>query len=171
MGAYSLEDLLTYHEVDMFLKKEAEILDSGDFESWLALLEDEVRIQVPVRLTREKGALSDTSGSMEYMLEDKETLRLRIERLKSEYAWAEDPPSRIKHVIVNLMVDANDGERIHARYVIIILRSRGESTETDLLFGRRSDILKKTPNGLKLVNRVTVLDHSVLGTKNLSFFI
>ena len=40
--------------------------------------------------------------------ETKETLRGRVARLDTGMAWAEDPPSRTRHMISNIEVEAGD---------------------------------------------------------------
>jgi len=43
-------------------------------------------------------------------------------------------------------------------------------TETDILVGKREDLLRKVDGHWKIARRKIVLDQSVLLTKNLSFF-
>jgi len=51
----------------------------------------------------------------------------------------------------------------------LIYRNRVE-TETDVLVGKREDVLRRVDGRWKIARRKIVLDQSVLLTKNLTFF-
>jgi 3-phenylpropionate/cinnamic acid dioxygenase small subunit len=51
----------------------------------------------------------------------------------------------------------------------LIYRNRVE-TETDVLVGKREDVLRRVDGGFKIARRRIVLDQSVLLAKNLTFF-
>jgi 3-phenylpropionate/cinnamic acid dioxygenase small subunit len=86
-------------------------------------------------------------------------------------AWAEDPPSRTRHLITNIEVvpDATGSEvTVHCNF--LVYRSRGE-TEQDFYVGAREDRLRRQVDGTwKIARRRMVLDQNVLTAKNLSVF-
>jgi 3-phenylpropionate/cinnamic acid dioxygenase small subunit len=51
----------------------------------------------------------------------------------------------------------------------LIYRNRVE-TETDVLVGKREDLLRRVNAGFKIARRKIILDQSVLLAKNLTFF-
>lgn len=51
----------------------------------------------------------------------------------------------------------------------LVYRNRVE-TETDLLVGKREDLLRRVDGQWKIARRMIVLDQSVLLAKNLTFF-
>ena len=51
----------------------------------------------------------------------------------------------------------------------LIYRNRVE-TETDILVGKREDVLRRVAGGWRISRRKIVLDQNVLLTKNLTFF-
>ena len=58
--------------------------------------------------------------------ETKETLAGRVARLETGMAWAEDPPSRTRHLITNIEVEPGDSEaevKVYSNF--IVYRSRG----------------------------------------------
>src|SRR5437870_4268014 len=62
--------------------------------------------------------------------ETKETLAGRVARLGTGMAWAEDPPSRTRHMIANIEVAPGDGPselKVYSNF--IVYRSRAESEE------------------------------------------
>ncbi len=114
----------------------------------------------------------DLSGTDELGLfdEDIRTLTARVARLDTGMAWAEDPPSRTRHLITNIEIvpDASDSElTVHCNF--IVYRSRGE-TEQDFYVGARQDRLRRVDGAWKIANRRMILDQNVLTAKNLSIF-
>jgi 3-phenylpropionate/cinnamic acid dioxygenase small subunit len=65
---------------------------------------------------------------------------------------------------------AADDELV-ARSYLLLFRSRGDVRDADLLSGARRDVLRRTDQGLRLVERVVALDESVLPTQNLAVFL
>lgn len=159
-------------ECEQFLYEEAEYLDDGRLHEWLELLTDDVDYRIPRRVTRERGSeKSEFSDDSFLYREDKGTLETRVERYDKEYAWAENPPSRLRHFVTNVRVASVDGDELDVRSNVMLYRNQGETTEEDLLSCERRDTLRRTDDGLKLAKRVVFLDQTVLGTRNLSFFI
>jgi 3-phenylpropionate/cinnamic acid dioxygenase small subunit len=122
---------------------------------------------VPVRLTRERGAGSDVHMGAPHFQDDMVTLRMRVERLKTEFAWAEDPPSRTRRFVTNvrpLMV----GDDVGVRNYLLMYRSRGDDTSAELISCERHDRLRRTASGLRLCQREVVLDQATLAMRNLA---
>ena len=66
------------------------------------------------------------------------TLSRRIERLESGMAWAEDPPSRTRHLITNVEVEAGDAaSEIKAYSNYLVYRSRAETEQDFYVRGAR----------------------------------
>jgi 3-phenylpropionate/cinnamic acid dioxygenase small subunit len=85
-------------------------------------------------------------------------------------AWAEDPPSRTRHLITNIEVEEGDTAselKVYSNY--LVYRTRGE-TEQDFYVGRREDILQHVDGAWKIARRKISLDQNVLLAKNLSIF-
>jgi len=172
-------------EVEQFLYREARLLDDRRFHEWLTLFTDDVRYFMLGRSNRypksskaiaildpDRYVESDVTGDNELALfdEDKTTLGARVARLDTGMAWAEDPPSRTRHIISNIEVEAGDNEaEIKAYSNFIVYRSRAESEE-DFYVGGRQDILRRDGGTWKIARRRLVLDQNVLSAKNLSIF-
>lgn len=156
-------------EISQFLFEEAALLDARDFTGWLAVLTEDVRYRMPVRLTRERKDGPSVDPDAVYIDEDLAALSVRTARLGTRSAWAEDPPSRTRHFITNVVVregDAPDEVAVHSS--LLFTRSRGGSTTNDVLTGLRSDVLRRVDGTWRLARRDVVLDQTVLGTLNLS---
>jgi 3-phenylpropionate/cinnamic acid dioxygenase small subunit len=158
-----------------FLSREAELLDTGRLREWLGLLTDDVRYQVPIRITKEQGGQGAMSGVIENMFhldEDRTSLEMRVERLETGFAWAEDPPSRIRHFVSNVRVDIlpeRQGEAV-VRSNVLIYRSRWDKPAYDLLSAERQDLFRQVNASWKLARRKVILDNTTLPTLNLTFF-
>ena len=172
-------------EIEQFLYREARLLDERRFEAWLALFTDDVRYWMPVRTTRyprrskaiavldhdrhEEDELGKESD-LAIFDESKETLCRRVARLDTGMAWAEDPPSRTRHLVTNVEVEPGETEaeiRVYSNFVVY--RSRGE-TEQDFYVGARQDTLRHVDGSWKIARRTIILDQNVLLAKNVSIF-
>ena len=85
-------------------------------------------------------------------------------------AWAEDPPSRTRHIITNIEVEPGDAAselKVYSNF--LVYRTRTES-EQDLYVGARRDVLRRVDCAWKIALRKLVLDQNVLLPKNVSIF-
>ena len=169
-----------HFEVEQFYYEEAELLDDGRFADWLELLADDLDYWMPTRtnrLRRQQALSIAARGEAGYYDETKESLAWRIRRFDSGMAWAEDPPSRTRHLITNIVVRHIDpgqhpdfsAEDLEVRSAFLVYRNRLEREE-NLFAGRRVDILRRTEAGLRVARRVILLDQHVLQAKNISTF-
>lgn len=163
----------TYWEVYGFLMHEAQLLDEHREREWLdSCCAEEVTYLMPVRETRERGAGDGFSDEMFYFEEDRGSLELRVRRLETEYAWAEDPPSRTRHFVTNVRVEPDEsGEELFVRSNLLLYRSQGTDRHYDTVSAERRDVLRREEEGLRLARREILLDHTVLTMHNLSVFL
>ena len=141
--------------------------DTGQLEPWLALLTDDVRYTMPIRLTRERGGGPDVDFGAPHFQEDMGTLRMRVERLKTEFAWAEDPPSRTRRFVTNVRPRVV-AEGIDVRSYLLLYRSRGDATTAELVSAERHDLFQRTATGLRLQRREVLIDQASLAVRNLA---
>ena len=165
--------LETYWEVQSFLMREAELLDERCEREWLeTCIAEDVAYLMPVRENRERGEGKGFSDESFYFQETRGSLELRVRRLETEYAWAEDPPSRTRHFVSNIRVaECEDEDEVAVKSNLLLYRSRGSDPHYDILSAERRDVLRKEEGRWKLRRREILLDHSVLTTHNLSVFL
>jgi 3-phenylpropionate/cinnamic acid dioxygenase small subunit len=157
-------------EVAEFFYREAKLLDSHSFEEWLELLTEDIQYEMPVRVTRERGE-PDTSSQTGHFAEDRRSLELRVKRLATAFSWAENPPSRTRRFISNIRLENTSNlNEVKAHSYFLLYRSRGSSSQADLLSGERRDLLRKVEGTWKLASRLIIVDQTVLGTRNLAIF-
>src|SRR3984957_15101912 len=154
-----------------FLVEEAALLDSADYAGWLGLLCDDIRYLMPVRGTTARGAGFDTLPDMSHFDEDLYALRKRVQRLATDHAWTEDPPSRTRHFVTNVRTFRTADAEWLVESALLMFRSRGDTREAELLSAGRSDRLRDSGDGLRLARREITVDESVLRTQNLAVFL
>ena len=172
-------------EVEQFLYREARLLDERRFAEWLDLFSDDLRYAMTTRSNRYPreskaiavldpnryaGRNSEEEDDLAVFDETKASLVARVQRLGSGMAWAEDPPSRTRHLIMNIEVEAGESEaELVVRSNFLVYRSRAESEE-DFYVGARRDLFRRSAGGFLIARRRMLLDQNVMTAKNLSMF-
>jgi phthalate 3,4-dioxygenase beta subunit len=154
-----------------FLVEEAALLDAADYVGWLDLLCEDIRYVMPVRVTTARGAGFDSLADMGHFDEDVYALRKRVQRLATDHAWTEDPPSRTRHFVTNVRTFRDASGDLRVESALLLFRSRGDTREADLISAGRADLLRATADGLRLARREITVDESVLRTQNLAVFL
>jgi 3-phenylpropionate/cinnamic acid dioxygenase small subunit len=109
---------------------------------------------------------------MQHFLDDRHTLELRVKRLKTEHAWAEDPPSRTRRFISNVRIKSGESQdEVEVRSYLLLYRNRGNDSDADLISAERQDVWRRSADGWKLGKRLILIDQGILGTKNLGIFL
>lgn len=166
------ERALVQFEVEHFYAREATMLDDRRFEEWVDLFTDDTHYFMPVRRTRslrEIGKEFTQPGEMAFFDDDKTMLVTRVQKLLSGTAWAEDPPSRTRHIVTNVLVDENRGEEIDVRSNFILYRTRLKSEELTWI-GSRRDVLRRSGDTFVIAKRHIFLEQTLLLSQNLSNF-
>jgi 3-phenylpropionate/cinnamic acid dioxygenase small subunit len=160
-------------EVEDFLYEESDILDERRYEDWLGLFSDDCQYWMPMRKNlpfRERERDITDVHDIAWFHDDKLTLTKRVDQIMTGVHWAEEPVSRVSHLVSNvrLMEGADDG-LLRVKSHFILHRNRLE-TETDWIAGRRHDTLRPVGTSYQIVERKIIIDQSVLLAKNLTFF-
>jgi len=180
------------HEIEQFLYHEAQLLADREYQDWLDLFADDIHYWMPTRynrLRREMHKEFSAPDEAAFFDEDKDSLSRRMTRLETGMAWAEDPPSRTRHLFTNVRVVPTEeavlsGSRrndqggtpcppgeyeVHCNF--LLYRSRLEH-DVEFFVGARTDRLRRTDRGAgwEIARRKVVLDQSTLNAKNLSMF-
>jgi phthalate 3,4-dioxygenase subunit beta len=155
-----------------FLVDEAAILDGRDWARWLDLLTDDVRYVMPVRVTTVLDAGYDARADMAHFDEDRYALGKRVDRLLTEHAWTEDPPSRTRHLVTNVRTFAGDhDDELRVESTVLLFRSRGDDREAEYVCASRRDVLRADGEQHLLASREITVDEAVLRTQNLAIFL
>lgn len=172
MMALSREHAENEADARQFLNREALLLDSGDLEGWLGILAPDISYRVPVRTTRYGRTEDEFSPIAAHFYEDMFTLTMRVKRLATRYAWAEDPPSRSRHLVSNIIVTGTaHGPEFEVGSSLLLLRTRFDDGRTESLSGARVDTLRRVDGGLELARRVVYLDQTTLPVGSITTFL
>lgn len=154
------------------LTHEAWLLDGHRYEDWLELLAQDISYVVPVATTLARGTPASRVSTMAHLDEDRYSLAKRVERLLTDHAWTEDPPSRTRRFVTNVWAGAGQhaGEW-RVRSYLLLFRSRGERAP-EWLSAERQDVWRGgEDSSWLLASRRVALDESVLRTQNLAVFL
>lgn len=170
-----LERMLLLESVSEFLYREADLLDERRYTEWLDMLAEDYQYSVPLRMNvayGETDAREETRAGREILWfdEGKETMSLRVDQLNTGLHWAEEPVSRVSHLVTNIRLDAVELPEVSVSCRFLVYRNR-VADETDFLVGRRKDRLRQVGDSWEVVRRELLLDQSVLLAKNLSIFV
>lgn len=176
-AALTVDDLLLAREVEEFLYREADTIDNRHFEEWLDFFTDDIRYWVPIRRNLEfKKRFEDATDDHQtaWIDDNRMTLVARVYQVMTKLHWAEEPLSRVSHLVTNVFVDRVEqgalGEEIVVRSKLLVHRSRMEEAG-EMLVGKREDRIRRTDEGLKICWRKILIDQATLSAKNLSFFL
>jgi 3-phenylpropionate/cinnamic acid dioxygenase small subunit len=163
-----------YNRVVEYLYEEASLLDQLRLKEWAARLAQDLVYVAPLRHTRnieQQGAT--LVHSVQHYHDDWRSIMTRIARLTgTKSAWAEDPPSRTRRLVTNVLVATTaKPEEYAVTSYLLITRSRFNSPEFDLISAERRDVLRVDGDSFKLARREIIVDQAVLGTPNLAIFL
>lgn len=158
-----------YSEILTWLYREARLLDTGEFNAWLDLMAPDIAYDMPTRVSVLPKEGSGFHPEFGLFAENHASLTARVKRLGTSQAWAEQPRSRTRHYLSNVLIDKDAAEELHVTASMLVTRLRA-NRPPDMFCGERQDLLRRRNSTLMLVRRRILLDHTVLDTHNLSIF-
>jgi 3-phenylpropionate/cinnamic acid dioxygenase small subunit len=166
-------------DMEDFLYAEADLLDSRQFRDWLNLLADDITYFMPIRRNVKFGQHAQRENTIQgsgisWFDEDKWTLTKRVDQILTGVHYAEEPLSRVCHMVSNVQVlrvapSLDDPQEVEVRCRFLVYQNRIEY-ETYIFVGKRTDLIRRTSDGWKIARREILLDQNVLLAKNLSTF-
>ena len=166
-------------EVADFLYREADLLDGRRFREWLDLLAEDLIYFMPIRRNVKFGQQADREDTRQgegisWFDEDKWTLGKRVEQILTGVHYAEEPLSRVCHLVSNVRVlEARPTPEVAEEVVVgsrfLIYQNRVEY-ENHTFIGRRTDTLRRAGEDWRIARREIILEQNVLLAKNLTIF-
>jgi 3-phenylpropionate/cinnamic acid dioxygenase small subunit len=166
-------------DMEDFLYAEADLLDNRQFRDWLNLLADDMTYFMPIRRNVKFGQHAQRENTVQgsgisWFDEDKWTLTKRVDQILTGVHYAEEPLSRVCHMVSNVQVlgatpSLEAPQEVEVRCRFLVYQNRIEY-ETYTFVGKRTDLIRKTSDGWKIARREILLDQNVLLAKNLSTF-
>ena len=166
-------------DMEDFLYVEADLLDERRFREWLNLLADDITYFMPIRRNVKFGQHAQRENTVQgsgisWFDEDKWTLTKRVDQILTGVHYAEEPLSRVCHMVSNVQIrrvtpSLDDPHEVEVRCRFLVYQNRIEY-ETYTFVGKRTDLIRRTSDGWKIARREILLDQNVLLAKNLSTF-
>jgi 3-phenylpropionate/cinnamic acid dioxygenase small subunit len=166
-------------DVEDFLYREADLLDQRKFKDWLDLLTDDIVYFMPMRRNVKFGQQDERENTrvgegISWFDEDKWTLAKRVEQILTGVHFAEEPLSRVCHMVSNVQLlevrpSLDEPHEVVVRSRFLIHQNRVEY-ESYMFVGKRTDIVRRVGGDWKIARREIILDQNVLLAKNLSIF-
>ena len=105
-------DLALQHEVERLIYREAYLLDSRDFDGWLALYRDDAEFAVPAWVDETTLATDPHNELFLIYFPDKTGLDDRVYRINTRDSYASTPMPRCCHVIGNVLILSHAGREV-----------------------------------------------------------
>ena len=161
--------------LERFYHYEARLLDSREYQQWLALISPDIQYSMPSRINvqinnRERGkesmlALdnelegSDSMGSP-HREETYIHLMLRVERAFKINSWSENPPARTRRMVGNIELMAIEGEKLSVVSNLHLYYARPGS-ENFFYSGQRRDVLlAQEGDSYLILEREIIMDYA-----------
>ncbi len=142
----------TQRDVELFLLREAKLLDTGAFEAWLALYAPQGIYWMP-----SKPGQTDPKGVASIIYEDYAILAIRVRRLLEARALVLTPMPRTTHLISNIEVTPAAGGEFAAAAAFMCVEHQGDQQR--LYSGRHTHRLVRQDGSFRIaLKRVELID-------------
>jgi benzoate/toluate 1,2-dioxygenase beta subunit len=111
----------TQREIELFILREARLLDSGQFEAWLALYAPQGIYWMP-----SQPGQTDPKGVASIIYEDHAILAIRVRRLLEARALVLTPMPRTTHLVSNIEVLEGTADEFTAEAAFVCIEHQGE---------------------------------------------
>jgi benzoate/toluate 1,2-dioxygenase subunit beta len=151
-------------QVEQFLYYEADLMDEHRYDEWLALWTDDALYWVPSGHDE-----IDPKREISLIYDDRTRLQVRIGRLKSGFAHAQEPKSRMRRVVSNIVLtETENGEILTQSNFLLAELRRGQQ---DMFAGRAIHRLRLHQGNFNLVFKKVLLVNNDESIDNLTFLI
>ena len=132
------------HAVEQFLYKQAELLDTRQWQKWIDLFSDDGVYWMPP-----DASYKTWEGQPAIFAEDRNLMTVRMNRVLHPDAWSQKPLWGTNHVVSNVVIQkvTSKGE-VHVRSRFHMMELRRDDVRH--FAGSYTHQLKKTKNGFKI---------------------
>ncbi|GAA5121233.1 aromatic-ring-hydroxylating dioxygenase subunit beta [Haloechinothrix salitolerans] len=156
-SATASESMVLSHEVEQFLYREADLLDSWRLPEWLDLFAPTGHYLIPATDKPD----GDPSRDLFLVQDDRFLLEQRINSLMKRSAHAEYPHSRTRRMISNVRVTGGSDELIGIAANFTVFRMRSGTVDTYV--GHYEHVVERDEqHGFRFMVRRSVLDLDAL---------
>jgi benzoate/toluate 1,2-dioxygenase beta subunit len=140
----------TQREIELFLLREAKLLDSGEFEKWLALYAPQGVYWMP-----SQPGQTDPKGVASIIYEDHAILAIRVRRLLEARALVLTPMPRTTHLISNIEIALDAAGQIVAEAAFLCVEYQGNQQR--LYSGRHTHHLVRQDGSFRIALKRVML--------------
>jgi 3-phenylpropionate/cinnamic acid dioxygenase small subunit len=112
---------LDLRSCELFLSREARLLDDGKFDDWLALFAPEAWYWVPSEPDQ-----ADRFETVSLINDDRRLLETRVRRLASPRMYSQEPRSRTSRIVTNVTVEEATTNSCTVRSKFLMIEYRRE---------------------------------------------
>jgi 3-phenylpropionate/cinnamic acid dioxygenase small subunit len=131
------------HEVEQFLYRQSELLDTKQWQAWIDLFADDGVYWMPA-----DPAHKHWDGVPAIFAEDKNLMNVRMKRVLHPDAWSQRPLWGTNHVVSNVVIEKVDGSDVHVRSRFHMLELRRDDVRH--FAGSYRHHLKKSNAGYRI---------------------
>ena len=131
------------HQVEQFLYRQSELLDTRQWQAWIDLFADDGVYWMPA-----DPAHKHWDGVPAIFAEDRNLMNVRMKRVLHPDAWSQRPLWGTNHVVSNVILEKNSPDEIVARSRFHMLELRRDDVRH--FAGSYRHHLKKTNDGLRI---------------------
>lgn len=105
-------------KIEQFMYREARLLDKQMFEPWLDLFSEDAIYWVPAGRDD-----IDPREHVSIIHDDKAAMMRRVKRLRSGYAYAQEPASRVHRLVSNVEIGplSDDGQELEVSTMMLLV--------------------------------------------------
>ncbi len=151
--------------IEAFLYEEARLLDDGEYEAWVDLFTDDGILWIPCNKPD-----VDPARELNLAYDTKARLRERVDRIRSEFFWSQEPASRTCRLVSNITLkEPADGDdcMVESRFVLMELRRHKQN----LFGGTNRHRLVRSGEGWKIREKLVRLINNDEALGNLTFIV
>lgn len=151
-------------EAEQFLFKEAQLLDRGRFDDWLALFTADATYWVPLEQDQ-----PDPFETSSLIYDDRRLLEVRVRQFRHPRAHARTPAARTVHQVSNVMVESTSADEITVASTLVLLVYRAERQRT--FGGLVTHRLRRSAEGMRICAKKVELTNSEAELDGIAFLI
>lgn len=159
-----------FREAELFLYREARLLDTERLSEWLKeLVDPSIRYRVISRELRYRKDKRYNAPAEVFIYDDDYTfLKTRVDQFHNGMQWRVDPPERYRRLVTNIEVfETGKKDEYAVRSNCLAVRSR-RAYEIDQFIYCREDVVRRCPIGtLRLVQRRIDFDERSVAGRNM----
>lgn len=152
--------------VEELLYREARLLDDGRFDDWLGLYTEDAIYWIPA------GHINiDPMEHVSIVYDTRRDMERRVARLKSGFAYAEDPASRTHRVVSNIAIEESDEAAAKLTVSSVMVLFALSKHKYAIHSARCEFVLRRTDGGLKIKQKKVGLLRSDEALDNIPYLV